>query len=344
LSSGSYTSAAIALVSGSATINVPAGSLAAGSDTLTASYTPDTNSSSIYAIASGTSPVVTVTTPIGTESATVTVTPSATAITNQQSINVTVSVAGGSGQVTPSGTVTLTSGAFSAQQTLSGGTASFAIAAGTLSSGANTLTAAYAGDATYGTSNATSTVTVSQFVITVPAPSQVSPGSDATATVTLSAGSTYSGTMNLTCALTGSPSGAQSLPTCNLNPASVTLASNGSGTSTLTVETTASSTSAQTRPFGQNLWRIGGGGVALAALLMVGIPSRRRRWISMLAGVCVIFIAGAIGCGGGGQGPPPPPPHVIPATSAGNYTFAITGTDASNAQITISTIVTLTVQ
>jgi len=55
LTSGSYTSAATALSSGNATINVPAGSLALGSDTLTASYAPDSNDASIYNTASGTS-------------------------------------------------------------------------------------------------------------------------------------------------------------------------------------------------------------------------------------------------------------------------------------------------
>jgi subtilase family serine protease len=57
LTSGSYTSAAATLSGGSATINIPAGKLAAGSDTLTVSYTPDSNSSSIYYGATGTANV-----------------------------------------------------------------------------------------------------------------------------------------------------------------------------------------------------------------------------------------------------------------------------------------------
>ena len=61
LSSGAYSSAATTLAGGAATVNVPAGSLAVGSDTLTASYTPDSAGSSAYNPASGTSPVVTVT-------------------------------------------------------------------------------------------------------------------------------------------------------------------------------------------------------------------------------------------------------------------------------------------
>jgi hypothetical protein len=62
LSGGGYTSAAATLSDGSATILIPAGSLATGTDTLTATYTPDSNSASTYASATGTSSV-TVTAP-----------------------------------------------------------------------------------------------------------------------------------------------------------------------------------------------------------------------------------------------------------------------------------------
>jgi hypothetical protein len=57
LSSGTYASSPTTLTSGSATIVVPAGSLAVGTDELTAVYTPDAASSAIYSSASGTSSV-----------------------------------------------------------------------------------------------------------------------------------------------------------------------------------------------------------------------------------------------------------------------------------------------
>ena len=57
LTGGGYTSAAITLSSGSATINIPANSLSTGTDTLTVSYTPDSGSSSTYNSASGTASV-----------------------------------------------------------------------------------------------------------------------------------------------------------------------------------------------------------------------------------------------------------------------------------------------
>ena len=60
VTSGSYTSAATTLSNGSVSIDIPAGSLATGSDTLTATYTPDAASSTIYLSATGTSSAVTV--------------------------------------------------------------------------------------------------------------------------------------------------------------------------------------------------------------------------------------------------------------------------------------------
>jgi YVTN family beta-propeller protein len=287
---------------------------------------------------------LTVAAPIGTIPPTVTVTPSASTITNLQSVSVTITVGGSSGQATPTGSVTLTSGSYSAQQALSSGTASFNIPAGTLSAGANTLTASYSGDATYSTSSGTTTVTVSSVVISVSAlsPSPITPGASATATATLTAGSSYSGTMNMTCTLTSSPTGAQSLPTCSFNPASVTLATGGNGTTVLAVQTIAATTSALVRPSGLNLWGLGGGGATLAGLLMFCVPSRRRRLLSMLTLLVVVVSVEAIGCGGGGGSSPAP--TSTPATTAGSYTFTVTATEATNASITTSTNVAITVQ
>jgi hypothetical protein len=57
LTSGSYSSAATSLNSGKASVTISAGSLAAGADTLTATYTPDSGSSSTYTGASGSASV-----------------------------------------------------------------------------------------------------------------------------------------------------------------------------------------------------------------------------------------------------------------------------------------------
>ncbi|HEY1501284.1 MAG TPA: CCXG family PEP-CTERM protein, partial [Acidobacteriaceae bacterium] len=65
LTSGTYNSGATTLSAGSAVITIPAGQLAVGSDTLTATYTPDGGSSSTYNGAAGTAPVTVMQATIG---------------------------------------------------------------------------------------------------------------------------------------------------------------------------------------------------------------------------------------------------------------------------------------
>jgi hypothetical protein len=115
----------------------------------------------------------------------------------------------------------------------------------------------------------------------------------ATAAMSLTAGSTYSGTMNLSCKLSSSPANAQSPPTCDLNPATVTIAAGGNATTTLTVKTTGG-TSANAVPLKNRLWGFGNGALTLAAMLMIGMGFRRRRWIWMFA-LLVIGISVTVG-------------------------------------------------
>jgi hypothetical protein len=168
LSSGTYTSAATTLASGSASINVPAGVLAAGTDTLTASYTPDANSSSNYKSASGTA-LLTVAALIVP---TITVTPGSNSITTAQALSVTVAVSGGGSNPTPTGAVTLSSGTYtSAATTLSSGGATINVPAGSLAAGSDTLTATYAPDAasfsTYNKATGTSSAVTVTLLTTV---------------------------------------------------------------------------------------------------------------------------------------------------------------------------------
>jgi sugar lactone lactonase YvrE len=331
LAGGNY-SAQQNLANGTITFSLAAGSLPVGANKLTAVYGSDNASAGTYAVASQTA-TVTVTNPIGAAAATVTLTPSATTITNQQAITVAASVTGGSGQVTPAGTVTLAGGSYSSQQPLASGGASFTVPAGALTAATNTLTANYSGDSTYAAASATTTITVVPLVVTLPSPPPVAPGSAATATATFSAGSTYSGTLHVSCALTASPAGAQSVPTCNVNPASVTIAAGGNVTTIVTVNTTKASS-------GSALNRWGGGGILAFALLFV-MPSLRRRKTALLLAVCAMAI---IGCGGGGGPASGTPPVNTPATTPGSYTFRVTATDASNASVTTSANLTITVQ
>jgi trimeric autotransporter adhesin len=94
LSSGAYTSAAATLTSGSAIITVPAGSLAVKTDTLTATYTPDSTSSSVYNSATGTNSVTVTAAPPPsfalTNNGNITMSPGATT-SNTSTISVTPS-------------------------------------------------------------------------------------------------------------------------------------------------------------------------------------------------------------------------------------------------------------
>ena len=338
LTSGSYRSQQ-SLASGTTTFSLAAGTLPVGKDTLSATYTPSAPAASAYATATQ-SASVTVVQELGTIAPTITAKASVATITDLESVQVTVSLSGVNGQATPAGSISLSSGAYNAQQTLSGGMATFSIAPGSLSSGTDTLTAAYSGDATYAVAHTTTVVTVAPFVMSVLPLSPVSPGSSATGSVALKAGSTYSGTLNLTCSLIASPAGAQGLPTCSLNPVSMNLASGGSGTATLTVNTTAASPASARL----NFWRMSGGPV-LAALIMFGIPSRRHRWASALMVLLVMVGGGIIGCGGGGGGASSKSVQPsTPATTAGSYTFTVTSTDAAHSELTTSTNVIITVE
>jgi hypothetical protein len=161
ITSGNYTSGATTLSNGSATIIIPAGSLAGGQDTLTATYAADAASTNNVASATGTASV----TVTGVAAVpTVTVTPAAAAITTAQALSVTVTVGG---TPTPTGSVTLTSGSYSSGAvTLSGGSATINVPAGSLAAGMDTLTATYTPDsassAVYTSATGTSLETVTQ--------------------------------------------------------------------------------------------------------------------------------------------------------------------------------------
>lgn len=184
LTGGGYTSAVTTLTSGSATINVPAGSLTAGADTLTASYTPDSASSSIYNSAIGTSPAVTV-----TQVATTTTLSVANSVTlgNSITLTATVSPAQATGSVTfKNGSTAIGSG------TLSNGTATLTLAAATTNGftvGSDSITAIYSGNASYAgstSSAATLTVTENTSIALTISPSSIALGS-ASATQSFSA-------------------------------------------------------------------------------------------------------------------------------------------------------------
>jgi RHS repeat-associated protein len=335
LSGGGYASTAQTLSGGSYDFIIPANSLTSGIDTLTVSYSGDSN----YASANGTAPVTVTALPL---TPTVTVTPAATTLDSGSALSVAVAVTGAG--IIPTGTVTLSGGGYtSAAEPLSGGNYTFTIPVNSLSAGTDTLTVSYSGDSNYvaGTGTASVTVTASVFSLAASTPTAVSPGSPATSTVTVSTATGYAGTVTLTCALTSSPNGATDLPTCSGGSSTVTLGgSTTSGTATVTVSSTAA-TSAMAQPDANGFGRAwAGGSSVLAFLVFLGIPARRRSWRAML-GVLLLMAAlgGLAACGGhsnstgsGNQG-----------TTAGTYTFTVTGTGSPSVAPAPATTFTLTI-
>lgn len=429
LSGGGYSSLTAVLSSGNVSVSIPAGSLATGSDVLTASYTPGSSSSSAYNIASGSTTITvnqlaampTFSIPPGTYTSAQTVaitdstpgttiyfttngimpttsstvysgpiavsstetieaiatasgysqsavataaytinlpktTPSvsvstaSSSISTAQSLQVTISVSGASGNSTPTGIVTGSSGGYtSTQASLTNGTASIVIPAGSLSTGNDTLTATYAPDtassAIYKAASGTASITVTNPVYSMTATSvTIASGGLATSTVTLSSSNGYAGTVFLVCAITSSPSGATDLPTCTTTQTVALTSATTSATATIAVNSTAAS-AAVTWPNVRNGrgWAVTGG-TALALLLIPWIPRKRRNCLSLIGVlVATTLLGGLVACGGVGGGRSTTPPPSNPGTTKGSYTVAVTGTGNDSATTTASTTFTITV-
>jgi len=337
LTSGAYTSPAAALSGGNATINVPAGSLAVGNDTLTITYTPDSQSASLFASASGTTFVT-----VGVVPAQMTETFSQGTITTAQAMTVGVGVSSYNGNPTPTGSVKVAGGGYtSAPATLAGGSASFSIPAGSLATGTYTLLATYTPDAA--SSSIYRTGSIGTFVtVTAPVPPSFTvsgtavtlyPGAATgnTSTISIAPSGGFTGSVALTAAITSSPSGAQDPPTLSFgstSPASISGAS--AGNAVLTITTIAAISGALSAP--QRPW-LTAGGAALAGLLFFWAPRRRRKWRTMLGMLALLaaFSGAVLACssvqsggGGGGGG--------NPGTTAGAYMVTVTGTSGSETQ------------
>jgi pseudomonalisin len=353
LKSGSYTSAPATLSADLARITVPAETLAVGTDTLTAIYTPDATSSPIYNNASGTASVtVTAAVPVAPS---VQVMPNPNSVTTAQALSVQVLVGNtlGFGYQTPTGSVTLSSGSYTSPATsLANGSATFSIAAGTLPVGSDTLTATYtpdtAGSAAYigaaGTASITVTVPPTPAIAISSTPVTVRAGATTgnKSTITITASGGFTGSVALTATITSSPAGAQGPPTLSFGSTSpVLIGGSPTATATLSIFTTASTSAALAVPAIHRTPWYAAGGATLACLLFCGMPARRRRWRTMLgmAALLIFFAGSMLACGGGGGGGTVTP--IIAGTTPGNYTVTVTGTSGAT---TANGTFTLTVQ
>ncbi len=141
-----------------------------------------------------------------------------------------------------------------------------------------------------------------------------------TATIAVIGTNGFTGTVNLTCAIT--PVVADG-PSCTLSPAAVAISGNTAAASLLTIVSAAPGSanapgSARSEP--KNLIWPSAGGTALAVVLLVFVPRRRRNWLAMVAFLALAVSLSVLGCGGKSGGP---------GTTPGPYTVTVTGTSGS---------------
>jgi hypothetical protein len=345
-----YTTSAQALSAGAFTFNIPANSLAGGTDLLTVGYSGDTN----YGLASGSATVtVTKLNPGG-----ISISPGSSNFAANVALTVTGSVTAATGGPTPTGLVTLTGGGYtSSGATLANGSYSITVPSNKLTVGSDTLTASYSGDGAYNTASNTATVTVTappvaSYSVTASTTSAISRGSSAASTISVSSTTGYAGTVAMTCALnTGGPTNQSSdTPSCSLSSSgSVSLSSTTtSGTVTATVATHAATTGALSRPtLRPNRISLAGLGLAALALLaLFGIPAQRRAFRGLLGVLALVLALGSLAaCGGGGSGGSGGggggTTTTDSGTASGTYTFTVTST--GNPAVTPAPTATFTV-
>ncbi len=256
-------------------------------------------------------------------------------------INLTATVVSGSASTTatPTGTVQflVDNVAFGTPVPLSGNTATFALDTSTLNGGAHNAQAAYSGDSTFAGSKGLAAITVQgpDFTLT--------PG---TTTASVRSGSTAAG---ITFTVTGINSFAGNVvfsvntPNGTFTPNPVVIGTaNGTGTTVLTI-TTATALSlgnaqAATRP-SASPWIATGSGIALAGILVLVLP-RRRRFIGALVAVISVGMLAGSGCGSGTA-----PAQVVVGAAPGTYALTVTAIGTSGTTVVSHTAtINLTVQ
>ena len=252
--------------------------------------------------------------------------PNPSIINNQVTFTATVS-----GGVTPTtGMVNFKEGATVLGSSAAvAGVATFNIS--TLPIGTHNVIASFAGDAGHSAADSTADAHIVNdipLLITGTTTQTVSRQVVASFPLTLKAGSTFSGTVNLTC------TGAPALTTCTFSNAAPTLAA--SGTANVTVTVTPAPTTASIARTGQIVFAMFG----LFGLMLIPVTRKEagRRVVSMvlLALLITVSVGGMVACGGGSRTP------VTTYATPGTYTLTVT---AKSGATTLTTqTLTLTLQ
>lgn len=166
-----------------------------------------------------------------------------------------------------------------------------------------------------------------------------------TTTIAITPVSGYEGTVDLSCAITTSPSGASDAPTCNVaSPTTINSSSAGSAILTIATGNNVARNDFRLVPNQRSQWFFVRGGAALATILVCWIPRRRCKAFSVLV---VLTIVAVVGCGGSGSsssssGGSTQSPS--PTTTPGSYVVTVTGADSLTSSITSSVVISVTVQ
>jgi trimeric autotransporter adhesin len=199
---------------------------------------------------------------------------------------------------------------------------------------------ATSGGSTVATANVAVTVSgptvAAGFTVTGTQVSIASLGTGGSSTITITPAGGFTGQVNLKCAMTSAPSGANDDPTCSFGTSNSVVVG-GSTPVTATMNVTTSTTAAALK---HDKWFSTAGGAALAGLLFFCVPARRRNRFAMLALLLVAGGAFGIGCGGGGSTPPP----TSTVNGTGAFTFTVTGTDAATGALVSTATITVNVQ
>lgn len=145
----------------------------------------------------------------------------------------------------------------------------------------------------------------------------------------------FTGAVALSCAVTTAPANATDPITCAVAPSTISVNGTTAGAATLTVSSTARTTAALAVPALRAL-----GGTALAGLLLFFVPSRRRRLLSGVAALAVLVLLGGLaGCGGSSKSTTTGTTQT--GTTAGAYVVTVTATPTGAAAQTVSVNVTV---
>ncbi|HUC42150.1 MAG TPA: Ig-like domain repeat protein [Candidatus Micrarchaeaceae archaeon] len=309
-------------------------SLPFGTNTLTATYSGDTN----YVASTSSSATFNVVRPT-----TVSLSSSSNgSIVQGTSVTFTAAVSSPDSGPSISGTIQFSAnGSPIGSTALNGGQAQ--ISTTSLPPGTVEITATYSGDSNYGTNSATvsQVVTYPPSVAIAAQPTTIvvtNPGSSGETTLTFTSQYGFTGTFSL------SPSNCSGLPseaTCTFSSSSVTLNSTEQTANvTLTVSTTAPSLVAPDgfRKPGSGPEGRGVGEIAAILLLLLAtlLLTRRQRWSFVRTSLAILALAAIASCGGGGGSGPQNPGTPVGSSNVKVTVNTGSGSQSVSVQLTVN--------